>query len=200
MSLSLSLRLLVLLLSASLVACASKAETEERPAYLDVQSGKPLLVAPGQEAYRTDKSEIPDEGSTPPPDSAPDIHPPNILADSQQGSVQQGSSSASKAELKTDAMGTPYLVVAGEYEEVWLELRQALRRSGFQIEYEDPMQGHIVLVVKDYSQKKPTQKKVRLLVARGYQSVRILVQEADQPVAVAPEVALPILKIIQSSL
>jgi uncharacterized lipoprotein len=178
--------------------CSSNGE--ERPAYLDARSVKTLVLDNGMQMQgHSDQSRIPGIASHEAPSQSPDIHPPQIL-DEAQKQQQGGQTSRYNIQLLEDAQGTPYMIIQGEYEELWLALLQTLKRAGFNVEGADPARGHIVLKVKDISQKEQPVIKVRLVVVRAYQSVRVLVQEAEQPKAVAAPLARSILNIIKSNL
>lgn len=177
--------------------CSSDAQ--ERPGYLDAQTGKPLILANGEELKEGKMSSIPGINRHQVPDEAVDLAPPVIIVEGQQTTVTPNASRYPST-YQEDAQGTPFLIITGEYEELWQVLLQTLKRAGFTVEGADPGRGHIILKVKDISQKDQPVKKVRLVVARAYQSVRVLVQEVEQPTAVAAPLASSILKIIQASL
>lgn len=192
---------LLLVLGFVLAGCSGKDAENVRPAYLDDPRGQPLAVVPGMQVTDTGVSDIPGLANSPVPEQAADITPPKIVTPGQGGTQANAPAEQSHTtgELKQDSQGTPYLLVPGEYETVWPQLLQALKRAGFQIDDINPDRGYVLLTIKDPKDKEHP-KQIRLVAARGYQEVRILIQEAGQPTPLDPRLALPILKIIQTTL
>jgi len=190
---------LALALGLVLTGCSGKDAENVRPAFLDAPRGQALLLEPGMVIADRGTSEIPGLDRSPVPAQAADITPPRIVTpgDAQAATPEPAHT---VGEIRQDSQGTPYLVVPGEFEAVWPQLLQALKRAGFQVDDVNPDRGFVVLTIKDPEDKQHPVKQVRLVAARGYQEVRILLQLAEQPTPLEARLALPILKIVQSSL